>query len=229
MRSTAVTSRAKSVALAVMLAAGLALTAPVSAGADEPDDPGKSSIVAECKKGGWTALAPEDDAGLPFRNQGECIQYVAQGGTAVATTGTPALPGGKKGCAASKAKATTQTEDAAGAEHPGKACKPRKAKSHAPSPSDDPSSLRGVSARSDTLRTCPPQRAVLPAAGSAAARCPKTRRSHSARDTWPLHPSGRPSVRRDGPPAVAVSAVRLTTRRAVPLGLDVRGLRVAPW
>lgn len=133
MGTRGVRSRAQHVVCAVILGAGLVLAAPLPVSADEADGPGKSSIVAGCKKGGWTALAPQDDAAQPFRNQGECIQYLAQGGTAVATTGTPALPGGKKGCAAWKSKAAQQSEDAA-AEPPGKACKPRKAKSHAPQP-----------------------------------------------------------------------------------------------
>ena len=75
------------------------------------------------------ALAPEDDAALPFRNQGECVQYLAQGGAAVATTGTPVAPGQSKGCKAAKQKAAKRRMPRP--EPKAKPCKPRKAKSHA--------------------------------------------------------------------------------------------------
>ncbi len=111
---------------AALLTTALILATPLAASADEPDDPGKSSVVAACKKGGWRLLAPEDAAAAPFRNQGECVQYLAQLGTAVATTGTPVAPGQKKACASAKHKIA---KDAAA--HPqAKPCKPRKAKSH---------------------------------------------------------------------------------------------------
>ena len=113
----------------MLVTAGLIFVTPVAASADDPDDPGKTSAVAACKKGAWAALAPEDDAAHPFRNQGECVQYIAQDGVTVATTGTPAHPGANKGCKAAKAKASHGTKDAATEPH-GKACKPRKAKSH---------------------------------------------------------------------------------------------------
>ena len=90
---------------AAVLATGLIFAAPVAASAEEPDDPGKSSVVAACKKGGWMALASEDDAAVPFRTQGECVRYLAQGGAVVATTGIPVLPGQGRGCKASKQKA----------------------------------------------------------------------------------------------------------------------------
>ena len=90
---------------AVVLMAGLIFATPVAASADDPDAPGKSSVVAVCKKGAWMALAPQDDAAVPFRNQGECVRYLAQGGTVVATTGIPVPPGQGKGCKASKQKA----------------------------------------------------------------------------------------------------------------------------
>ena len=114
---------------AAVLAAAILIATPLAASADKPDDPGKSSVVAACKKSGWAALAPADDPAHPFRNQGECVQYVAQDGAVVATTGTPAQPGEKKGCKAAKAKAAQGAKDAA-TEPNGKACKPRKAKSH---------------------------------------------------------------------------------------------------
>jgi hypothetical protein len=111
---------------AALLTAALILATPLAASAEKPTDPGKSSISAACKKGGWMALAPEDDAAVPFRNQGECVQYLAQGGAAVATTGTPVLPGQSKGCKAAKQKAKD-----ASVEQKAKPCKPRKAPSHA--------------------------------------------------------------------------------------------------
>ena len=55
-------------------------------------------------------------------------------GPAVATTGTPAQPGEKKGCKAAKAKASQGAKGAAAEPH-GKACKPRKAKSRGHKPS----------------------------------------------------------------------------------------------
>ena len=119
---------------AAVLAAAILLATPVAASADETDDPGKSSAVAACKKGGWAVLAPTDDPAHPFRNQGECVQYIAQDGAAVATTGTPAQPGEKKGCKAAKAKASQGAKGAAAEPH-GKACKPRKAKSRGHKPS----------------------------------------------------------------------------------------------
>ena len=122
-------ARTASALSAAVLAAAILLATPVAASADETDDPGKSSAVAACKKSGWAALAPADDPAHPFRNQGECVQYVAQDSAAVATTGTPAQPGEKKGCKAAKAKASHGTKDAATEPH-GKACKPRKAKTH---------------------------------------------------------------------------------------------------
>jgi len=119
---------------AVLLTAGLIFATPLAASAEKPDEPGKSSVTAACKKGGWMTLAPEDDAATPFRNPGECVQYLAQGGTAVATTGTPAVPGQSKGCKVAKQKASKDAS--AQAQAPGKShakpCKPRKAK---PSPS----------------------------------------------------------------------------------------------
>ena len=109
------------------LAAGILLATPVAATADKPDDPGRSSSVSVCKKGGWAALAPADDPAHPFRNQGECVQYLAQDGEPAATTGTPVQPGGKKGCKTALTKATHAPKDAATEPH-GKPCKPRKAK-----------------------------------------------------------------------------------------------------
>jgi hypothetical protein len=90
---------------AVVLTAGLMFATPVAASADDPDDPGKSSVVAVCKKGAWMALAPQDDAAVPFRNQGACVRYLTQGGAVVATTGIPVLPGQGKGCKPPKHKA----------------------------------------------------------------------------------------------------------------------------
>ena len=89
-----------------VLAAALVVGGALPATAEQPDDPGATSVAAECKKGGWAELAPEDDASVPFRNQGECIGYVATGGSPVPTTGTPAdpSPGHRKGCAAAGAK-----------------------------------------------------------------------------------------------------------------------------
>ena len=113
---------------AAVLTAGLILSSPLPASAETPDDPGKSTVVAPCKKGGWMALAPEDDAAVPFRNQGECIQYLAQGGSAVATTGTPVAPGQSKGCKAAKQKAAKDASAGQQAEPKAKPCKPRKAK-----------------------------------------------------------------------------------------------------
>jgi len=124
-------ARAAGALTAVVLAAGILLATPVAASADETDDPGKSSAVAACTKGAWAALAPKDDQAQPFRNQGECVQYLAQDGAAVTTTGTPAQPGEQKGCKAGKAKASQRVADAA-TEPPGKVCKPRKSKSHGP-------------------------------------------------------------------------------------------------
>lgn len=117
--------RARTLCAAVLTAA-LIFATPLAASADKPTDPGKSSVSAACKKGGWMALAPEDDAAVPFRNQGECVQYLAQGGAAVATTGTPVLPGQSKGCKISKPKASKD----ASAQSQAKPCKPRKAKAH---------------------------------------------------------------------------------------------------
>ena len=118
-------SRALSAAL---LTAGLIFATPLAASAEPTPDPGKSSVVAPCKKGGWMALAPEDDAAVPFRNQGECIQYLAQGGSAVATTGTPVAPGQSKGCKAAKQKAAKDASAQQQTEPKAKPCKPRKAK-----------------------------------------------------------------------------------------------------
>ena len=115
---------------AALLTAGLILAAPLAASADKPDDPGKSSAVVTCKKGGWRTLAPQDDAALPFRNQGECVQYLAQGGTAVTTTGATVAPGQPNGCQASQQKAGKD----ASAKPQAKPCKPRKAKGHGPRP-----------------------------------------------------------------------------------------------
>jgi hypothetical protein len=114
---------------AAVLAAAILLATPVAASADESDDHGKSSAVAACKKGGWATLAPEDDPAHPFRNQGECVQYLAQDGAPVTTTGTPAQLGGQKGCKAAKAKMSHGAK-APSAESHGKACKPRAPKSH---------------------------------------------------------------------------------------------------
>jgi cell division septation protein DedD len=122
---------------AALLTVGLILSTPLAASAEKPTDPGKSSIVAPCKKGGWMALAPEDDAAVPFRNQGECIQYVAQGGSAVATTGTPVAPGQSKGCKAAKQKADKSAASGQQAEPKAKPCKPRKAKAKAHASKDD--------------------------------------------------------------------------------------------
>jgi hypothetical protein len=113
---------------AAVLTAGLILSSSPAASAEPTADPGKSSVVAPCKKGGWMALAPEDDAAVPFRNQGECIQYLAQGGSAVATTGTPVAPGQSKGCKAAKQKAEKDASAGQQAEPKAKPCKPRKAK-----------------------------------------------------------------------------------------------------
>jgi len=113
---------------AALLTAGLILATPFAASAEKPDDPGKSSVVAACKKGAWGALAPEDDAAVPFRNQGECVQYLSQGGTAVATTGTPIVPGQSKGCKVAKQKAAKDGS----ADSQAKPCKVRKAKLHGP-------------------------------------------------------------------------------------------------
>ena len=127
---------------AVVLAAGLIFATPVAASADDPDDPGKSSVVAACKKGGWMALAPEDDAAVPFRNQGECVRYLAQGGAVVATTGTPVLPGQGRGCKASKQKAAKEDSLRAA---PDEACSPGKSESERKSerrPSASPSEGR---------------------------------------------------------------------------------------
>src|SRR6188472_471103 len=123
---------------AAVLTAGLIFATPMAASAEKPTDPGKSSVSAVCKKGGWMALAPEDDAAVPFRNQGECIQYVAQGGSAVATTGTPVAPGKSKGCKAAKQqKADKSAASGQQAEPKAKPCKPRKAKAKAHASKDD--------------------------------------------------------------------------------------------
>ena len=111
---------------AVLLTAGLVFATPLAASAEKPADPGKSSVSAACKKGGWMALAPEDDAAVPFRNQGECVQFLAQGGTTVATTGTPVAPGQSKGCKAAKPK---EAKNGSSHSH-AKPCKPRKAPHH---------------------------------------------------------------------------------------------------
>ena len=95
---------------AVVLTAGLIFAMPVAASADDPDEPGKSAVVAVCKKGAWMALAPQDDAAVPFRNQGACVRYLAQGGAVVDTTGVPVLPGQRRGCQASKQKTTDAPE-----------------------------------------------------------------------------------------------------------------------
>ena len=96
---------------AAVLTAGLIFATPVAASAVDSDDPGKSSVVAACKKGGWMTLAEEDDAAVPFRNQGECVRYLAQDGTVVATTGIPVLPGQGRGCKASKQKAAKDVSE----------------------------------------------------------------------------------------------------------------------
>ncbi len=57
------------------------------------------------------ALAPQDDAAVPFRTQGECVRYLAQGGAVVATTGIPVLPGQGRGCKASKQKAAKDASE----------------------------------------------------------------------------------------------------------------------
>ena len=96
---------------AVVLTAGLIFATPVAASADDADEPGKSSVVAVCKKGGWMALAPQDDAAVPFRTQGACVRYLAQAGAVVATTGIPVLPGPGRGCKASKQKAAKDASE----------------------------------------------------------------------------------------------------------------------
>ena len=41
------------------------------------DEPPVPQSKANCKKGGWKDLT--DNTGTPFKNQGDCVSYVATG------------------------------------------------------------------------------------------------------------------------------------------------------
>lgn len=62
--------------LMVVLCAAAALAAGVSTAAAGG---GNSDAAHACQKGGWQNLVRSD--GTPFKNQGECVSYAAQGGT----------------------------------------------------------------------------------------------------------------------------------------------------
>jgi choice-of-anchor C domain-containing protein len=57
-----------------------------------PPPPSTPTTAADCRDGGWTALADAD--GHPFKNQGDCVSYVATDGRNVASTATPRHPSG---------------------------------------------------------------------------------------------------------------------------------------
>ena len=44
---------------------------------------GVSNAASACQQGGWAGLAPIEDPGISFGNQGECVSYAAHGGTLV--------------------------------------------------------------------------------------------------------------------------------------------------
>lgn len=60
----------------LVLCAALALSVGV---ATATADNGSSEAVKACQKGGWTNLVRSDGSG--FKNEGDCVSYVAQGGT----------------------------------------------------------------------------------------------------------------------------------------------------
>ena len=62
------------IVLAMTVALSLAPAAAATAG--PPNKEGKEA----CKNGGWQSLVRSED-GTPFKNQGDCVSYAAQGGT----------------------------------------------------------------------------------------------------------------------------------------------------
>lgn len=79
------------VALAVVLFA-VALSVPLTGakgGNGHGSEGGVSEAAHACQKGGWEALAPEDDPAAAFTSTGKCVSYVATGGTVVAADSEP--------------------------------------------------------------------------------------------------------------------------------------------
>ncbi len=77
-------------AVIAMMIAGLLLVASPVARAASPSD------KDECKKGGWRSLT--DDAGEPFRNQGQCVSWVQRRGETQTTNTAPVAIDSPESC-----------------------------------------------------------------------------------------------------------------------------------
>jgi hypothetical protein len=86
MRATGGTFRALVAAMLMLMALLTAMPPAASAKPGNNGEPGNSGAAYQCQKGGWQALARDEDGlrHIPFASQGECVSYAAQGGTLIA-------------------------------------------------------------------------------------------------------------------------------------------------
>ena len=169
------------------------------------------------------ALAPEDDAAVPFRNQGECVQYLAQGGACCRDDGHARRCRDRARAARRRSRRRRMPRSS---RRPSPASPARRRRTcHAPA-----DARRGaLSGPPGTLPSCPLLCDALPRATDAAAPCPPDApialcEGHlAAASEWADRTYGvtdlLPSPCR---------ALRVAARRALPVGLDLRGLRMAP-
>lgn len=72
---------------ASLVLAILVFTAPTVTHASTTQ--GNSDGARACQQGGWSALAATEAPDVPFGNQGECVRYVAHGGSPVTVASAP--------------------------------------------------------------------------------------------------------------------------------------------